>query len=66
MIHRNFYKFIAESERLALRNPSGIRHGICIRITPWGSPRILRMQRRENADVAADYPRGFLSRHRFG
>jgi len=63
MIHRNFYKFIAESERLALRNPSGIRHEICIRITPWGSPRIRMLPYGENADVAEDYPRGFLSRH---
>ena len=53
MIHRNFYKFIAESERLALRNPSGIRHGICIRITPWGSPRIWMLPCGENAAQAA-------------
>jgi hypothetical protein len=29
MIHRNFYKFIAESERLALRNPTaGLHPGV--------------------------------------
>ena len=41
MIHRNFYKFIAESERLALRNPSGIRHGISQHLNSLGFPKNL-------------------------